>query len=39
MLILVFLRFPPFAMVHRIPEIGAIFLNLFRGLLVRMVSS
>jgi hypothetical protein len=39
LLILVFLRFPPFAMVHRIPEIGAIFLNLFRGLLVRIVSS
>jgi hypothetical protein len=29
MLILVFLRFPPFARVHRIPEICAIFLNLF----------
>jgi hypothetical protein len=39
LLTLVFLRFPPFARVHRIPEIGAIFLNPFGGLLVGIVSS
>jgi hypothetical protein len=34
-----FPEIPPFARVHRIPKICAIFLNLFGRLLVGMVSS